>query len=104
MAKHSRRHFLSNVGMGLGAATLSNGDVALAQHGIANPEAHGDVAGAVEDQSSSIDFRYAPMTWQTAYCFPDDPHKSLVGEGGELRYGHPGNVHHIGDMYFTEIV
>lgn len=34
-----------------------------------------------------IDFRYAPLSWQTAFCFPDDPHKSLVGEQSDLRYG-----------------
>jgi hypothetical protein len=39
---------------------------------------------------SAIDFRYSPLSWQTAYCFPDDHAKSLVGERGELRYGHPG--------------
>ncbi len=32
-----------------------------------------------------VDFRHAPAEWQTAICFPDDPHKSLVGERGELR-------------------
>jgi hypothetical protein len=37
-----------------------------------------------------VDFRYAPVSWQTAFCLPDDHHKSLVGERGELRYGHPG--------------
>ncbi len=41
-------------------------------------------------QTSAIDFRYAPLNGQTAYCFPDDHSKSLIGEGGELRYGHPG--------------
>src|SRR5579885_983008 len=38
----------------------------------------------------AIDFRYAPRSWQTAFCFPDDPYKSLAGQRGELRYGHPG--------------
>jgi hypothetical protein len=36
--------------------------------------------------ASPIDFRYAPLSGQTAFCFPDDHHKSLVGERGELRY------------------
>jgi hypothetical protein len=35
---------------------------------------------------SGIDFRYAPLSGQTAFCFPDDHQKSLVGERGELRY------------------
>jgi len=37
-----------------------------------------------------IDFRYAPLQWQTAYCFPDDAHKSLTDERGRLLYGNPG--------------
>ena len=46
------------------------------------------LAEAIE--AERVDFRYAPGSWQTAYCFPDDPHKSLIGERGELRYGNPG--------------
>ena len=45
---------------------------------------------ASSTEPGRVDFRYAPASWQTAYCFPDDPYKSLVGERGELRYGHPG--------------
>ncbi len=37
-----------------------------------------------------VDFRFAPANWQSTYCFPDDPAKSLVGKKGELLYGHPG--------------
>ena len=39
---------------------------------------------------AAIDFRYSPLQWQTAYCFPDDPHKSLVDQSGRLLYGNPG--------------
>jgi hypothetical protein len=35
----------------------------------------------------NIDFRYAPRLSQAAICFPDDPHKTLVGQVGDLRYG-----------------
>jgi len=42
------------------------------------------------DTNPAVDFRYAPLQWQTAYCFPDDPHKSLVDSQGRLLYGHPG--------------
>jgi hypothetical protein len=38
-------------------------------------------------ESSPIDFRYSPLSYQTLFCFPDDPLKSLVGERGDLRYG-----------------
>ncbi|MBI4888995.1 MAG: hypothetical protein HY821_00130, partial [Acidobacteria bacterium] len=37
-----------------------------------------------------LDFRYTPLQWQTAYCFPDDPYKSLVDHRGALLCGHPG--------------
>lgn len=50
----------------------------------------------------AIDFRYAPLSWQTAFCFPDDPHKSLAGERGELRFGHPGQGKPID--YFPVVV
>lgn len=53
-------------------------------------------------EKAAIDFRYAPLAWQTAICLPDDPHKSLVGERGELRYGHPGRGRPID--YFPVIV
>ena len=35
-----------------------------------------------------IDFRFSPVQHQTAFCFPDDPHKSLVDEEGKLLYGY----------------
>ena len=57
--------------------------------------AGGAAAGAGQSPGQTgplpaIDFRYSPLSWQTAFCFPDDPFKSLVGERGDLRYGHPG--------------
>ena len=51
---------------------------------------------------AAIDFRYSPLSWQTAYCFPDDHYKSLIGERGELRYGHPGQGGGIAN--FPEVV
>jgi len=77
----NRRRFLKTAGLTAGA-------VPLAAQGRA-PRA-------------TIDFRYAPGSWQTAFCFPDDPHKSLAGERGELRYGHPGQGKPID--YFPLIV
>jgi hypothetical protein len=44
--------------------------------------------GAPAGQSRDIDFRYAPVLQQTAFCFPDDPYKSLVRPSGELLYGY----------------
>ena len=37
--------------------------------------------------ASEIDHRFSPLSGQTAFCFPDDPFKSLVGDRGDLRYG-----------------
>ena len=68
MAPWNRRQFLARSGAGLGTALA------------AAPPAAGQSA-------TPIDFRYAPLSGQTAFCFPDDPFKSLVGERGELRYG-----------------
>lgn len=62
----NRRQFLSRTGAGLGAGLAA--------------------APTAGQSASPIDFRYAPLSGQTAFCFPDDPAKSLVGERGELRY------------------
>jgi len=43
------------------------------------------------EQSSAVDFRYAPSRYQTAFCFPDDHHKSLVNERGNLLYDFPAD-------------
>lgn len=67
MPHWNRRQFLARSSAGFGAA-------------LAAPDA------AVQS-ATPIDFRYAPLSGQTAFCFPDDPAKSLVGERGELRYG-----------------
>lgn len=34
-----------------------------------------------------IDFRFAPHHSQSTICFPDDLHKTIVGQAGDLRYG-----------------
>ena len=39
----------------------------------------------------TIDFRYAPPSWQTAICLPDDWQKTLVGKDGSLLYDYPGS-------------
>jgi hypothetical protein len=67
------------------------------------PEAEGKTPSAEsESTSTAIDFRYSPLSWQTAYCYPDDHYKSLIGQRGELRYGHPGQGGGI--AYFPEVV
>lgn len=79
----NRRNFLKTAGSVAAAA----------------PEVHG---GGTSSQAGSIDFRYSPLNVQTAYCFPDDHSKSLIGERGELRYGHAPRTKPL--SYFTEVV
>jgi hypothetical protein len=122
MGESSRRKFLRDLGLGLGTAgvagpasrLISGRTLSPSESAGRNslPDGGGDfksplqerILGPEEGSSalSAIDFRYSPLSWQTAYCFPDDHHKSLIGEHGELRYGHPGQG--AGISYFPEIV
>ena len=86
----NRRDFLNGVlatGTTLAASALpatgaQQGEAVPALPGARAPkDAHGKAA-------SVVDFRYAPVKYQTAFCFPDDPHKSLVSETGQLLYGY----------------
>lgn len=47
------------------------------------------VPGAVGEEFR-VDFRYAPVWWQTSICLPDDWQKTLVGKEGTLLYDFPG--------------
>ncbi|MGE5112420.1 MAG: hypothetical protein ACM3JB_16265 [Acidobacteriaceae bacterium] len=42
-----------------------------------------------EGWNNTVDFRYAPHHSQATICFPDDHHKSIVGQAGDLRYQFP---------------
>lgn len=72
----SRRAFITQIGAGIAAVQAS---------ALAKP-----IGAETRAKSVPIDFRYAPLDGQAAFCFPDDPYKSLIGSSGELRYGHPG--------------
>jgi hypothetical protein len=104
MSESTRRKFLHDVSVGLGTAAVAGSSPILASASGPAPQAAEAKTSSVESQSAStaIDFRYSPLSWQTAYCFPDDHHKSLIGERGELRYGHPGLKGGIG--YFPQVV
>src|SRR5208283_13630 len=104
MHESTRRKFLHDVSVGLGSAAVAGSSPRLAgASSLPAPDAESK-APDPENQvpSSAIDFRYSPLSWQTAYCFPDDPHKSLIGHRGELRCGHPGQSGGI--AYFPEMV
>ncbi len=81
----------------LGSALLTGGALtstlvlpeALAEEPIFEPASHPGVAIADDPAAATpIDFRYSPAFRQTAYCFPDDPHKSVMNEKGTLLYGY----------------
>lgn len=52
--------------------------------------------------SQQPDFRYAPLSWQNCFGYPDDPCKSLLGERGDLRYGYQYGTYSI--AFFSEVV
>ena len=103
--KHpSRRQFLFDVGASLGVASIATAKSTASETQKAPgsaPEEDSLVSG-IESLAAEIDFRYTPLSSQVTYCFPDDPYKSLVGEHGDLRYGHPGLGRGID--YFPEVV
>ena len=51
---------------------------------------------AITNDPWAIDFRYAPSSWQTAICLPDDWQKTLVGKDGSLLYDYPGGYSGFG--------
>lgn len=104
MSQITRRNFLLNVGAGLGAAGMA-GSLLVSAEPETTPASASEVEdprAAVQNLATPIDFRYAPLSSQLTYCFPDDHHKSLIGEHGDLRYGHPGLG--WGNDYFPEVV
>ena len=87
MAKFDRRKFIAGMGLTFGSATVGLGETP--RH--SSPSGSSGIDSTAVPAAISVDFRYAPGEWQTVFCFPDDPYKSLVGRCGELCYGHPGN-------------
>ncbi len=75
----TRREFLTRVGVGVGAIVTTSALTA------AEPDSAGANTSAPDFTVPPVDFRYTPLSYQTAFCFPDDPYKSLVGQKGELR-------------------
>src|SRR5271157_494098 len=104
MSETTRRKFLRDVSVGIGTAAMAGPSPILADaSSLTANEVEGKTPNAESlSPSTAIDFRYSPLAFQTAYCYPDDPHKSLIGERGELRCGHPGQGGGI--AYFPEVV
>src|ERR1017187_534770 len=100
MSESTRREFLHHVGAGIGAATVTGATPALAPASsvIAHGAEEKTSGSESESLSTAIDFRYSPLSWQTACCYPDDHYKSVIGERGELRYGHSYQVGELADF------
>jgi len=84
-----RRDFLGGVlasGAALAASALPVAETtALPQSQPTAPKSTPEATPA--HAGSAIDFRYSPVEYQTAFCFPDDKYKSLVSQSGTLLYG-----------------
>jgi hypothetical protein len=83
LARLNRRDFLTHAAAGTATAAL--GASLPLPSAILRDSQASETPGTGE--STPIDFRYSPLTYQTLFCFPDDPLKSLVGERGDLLYG-----------------
>ena len=92
MKPFDRRDFLGGVlasGATLAASALPVAETTATSQ--PQPSAPKSTPGATPvHAASAIDFRYSPAEYQTAFCFPDDKHKSLVSQDGTLLYGFDG--------------
>jgi hypothetical protein len=89
MTDINRRKFLGGA-LAAGGAVTSRIvlPLPLAAEGKPQEERKVEAPSDRQTQGGSIDFRFAPVLQQTAFCFPDDPYKSLVRPSGELLYGY----------------
>ena len=103
MKQKTRRQFLTDLGLSMGALTLVRGVLTA---GSGDPGDDKKKGGATTGNPSlgkeALEFRYAPKNWQSTFCFPDDPHKSIVGKNNELFYGYTGTEK--GTDLFTYLV
>jgi hypothetical protein len=90
MTEVLRRDFLAGLAASVTAARgLNTSDVSTVPPATdrSAPEPAEHPGSAAPPESHAVDFRYSPRHWQTTMCFPDDAHKSIVGQLGDLRYG-----------------
>jgi len=98
MTTFSRRHLLS------GTAAAGIAAAARPLSALVVSDATSSVIGdAPSERVGEVDFRYAPAQYQTAFCFPDDHHKSLVNERGSLLYDFPDNQFASIDQFGTVV-
>ena len=91
MSPVNRREFVAGLivsGTAAAAPITPGGSIAPvgAENAALNITDGAERASGIAEQAT-VDFRYAPHHSQCTICFPDDPHKSIVGQAGDLRYG-----------------
>jgi hypothetical protein len=96
MTSFSRRSLLTGTAAA-GMAAVSRPLIAL----VAGEESALASDNGSLHQENIVDFRYAPAQYQTAICFPDDHHKSLVNEQGSLLYDYPADQFASIDQFGT---
>ncbi len=98
MTSFSRRRLLaSTAAAGIAAAARPLSALAESDQSFPTPQ------NVFSAQGGAVDFRYAPLQYQTAFCFPDDHHKSLVNERGCLLYDFPADQFASIDQFGTVI-
>lgn len=75
----------------LGGVLLSSAAAALPQNAVEKRDEKHSISAFSTPKTghfeTKIDFRFAPHHSQSTICFPDDAHKTIVGQTGDLRYG-----------------
>ena len=82
-----RRQFLAGVAAAVGAVAADPPVSASNGPGDSTTAITANAACCGQAPALLVDFRYAPLQCQHVFCFPDDPHKGVIGERGDLRYG-----------------
>lgn len=98
MKKKNRREFLTQIG--LAGGTMIVGNTLLRAFPAHEPAASFLQSTEKSKFGTPIDFRYQPAVWQSTYCFPHDPHKSLVNHLGGLLYGYQSDSSFISTIDF----
>lgn len=80
MSRFTRRKFLEGLAVSGAAAS------AVPKGLFSTERASRTEEGNATTDAGAIDFRYAPRLSQATICFPDDPHKTLAGQRGDLRF------------------
>jgi hypothetical protein len=97
----TRREFVSGILATSASSLIAKADPLVTTSAPA--EKHSPGSHVTSTEPLDIDFRYSPRHWQTAICFPDDQHKSLVGQAGDLRYGFTKNNLLVGMEDFATV-